>query len=70
MHSHTKRCGKRIRLPAVRIMSVQETEQENIFVKRKKQSKKQLQVQALFSSQKFSRFSITSNLWSHAWSTK
>ena len=26
--------------------------------------------QALFSSQKFSRFSVTSNLWSHAWSIK
>jgi len=25
---------------------------------------------ALFSSQKFSRFSVTSNLWSHAWSIK
>jgi hypothetical protein len=25
---------------------------------------------ALFSSQKFSKFSTTSNLWSHAWSIK
>ena len=27
-------------------------------------------IEALFSSQKFSRFSVTSNLWSHAWSIK
>jgi len=29
-----------------------------------------VQTKALFSSQKFSRFSVTSNLWSYAWSIK
>jgi len=29
-----------------------------------------LHTMALFSSQKFSIFSVTSNLWSHAWSIK